>query len=287
MLLRLKLDNLNIKFSQYKNIAVLFSSLMTIMTLIYLILQGIILGIELTGGIVIEIQSSDKNQEILDILTENGLKVRSTQSNNNFSIYFANTGQENKITEIKTLLEESLDDAIDYRKIDCIGPQVGKQQFAIGLKAILAAMIGIFLYLWLRFNWKFGLGSIIALIHDILLSLGFMSITLIELNIASISALLTIIGYSVNNSVVIYDRIREYTRINQDGNIDDQVVDTSINTTLTRTIFTSGTTVMSILPLSLMCTGPVRDFSLILIFGVLIGAYSSIFISTNVITHIL
>lgn len=279
MVLRLIPDGLNIEFSKYRKITLLISGILTIFSILLIIFQGVNLGVDFTGGILIEISSTNNHNLIIDLLNKNGFTITSSESGNNLIMHFKEIGNENTINTIKTLLEEKFGGAIIYRKVDYVGPQVSFIQIIEGALAISIAVFGIFMYIWLRFNWQYGIGGTVALIHDVILTLGFISIAGIEFNISSIAALLTVIGYSINDSIVIYDRIREYCHKEKETN---EVINKSINTTLSRTIFTSGTTLLATIPLVLICKDTVRDFSLIICFGVLVGTYSSVFISIPV-----
>ena len=176
-------------------------------------------------------------------------------------------------------------EGIEYRKIDYVGPQVGAELIKKGFLALFMSFLFIMIYIWIRFDWQFGLGGIFALIHDAIVTMGFFSITGLEFNLTSIAAILTIIGYSINDSVVIYDRIRENIRRNKKMDL-AQLINSSINSTLSRTILTSSTTLISIIALIAFGGEALRSFSIATFFGIIVGTYSSIYISAPILLYL-
>jgi preprotein translocase subunit SecF len=248
--------------------------------------KGLNLGIDFTGGILMEVHT----EAPIDLA-----KMRDTLGHHGFGeITLQNMGSEQdvlvriqvgqddeqaKITaKVKELLSAEAGGKIDYRKIDFVGPTVGKELVNNGIMAVLSSFAAIMLYVWFRFEWQYGVGAIIALIHDSIMILGFFAVTRFEFGLTAIAAILTIVGYSINDSVVIYDRIRENMRRYKKMTV-FEMINNSINETLSRTILTASTTLLAALALALFGGEVIEGFSWAMVFGVVIGTYSSIYLS--------
>ena len=192
-------------------------------------------------------------------------------------------GSESEQKEIIKKLKDSLDEDVDYRRTEYVGPKVGKELKIMGFKAVVFSLLAMFAYIWFRFSgWQFGLGALVALFHDIISTIGFFSLTQIEFNLASIAAILTIAGYSINDTVVVFDRVRE--NLVKSSKLDfSNLLNLSINQTLSRTIMTSLTTLLALMALFIFGGEVVKGFVSAMIWGVFIGTYSSIFIASPLI----
>jgi preprotein translocase SecF subunit len=191
---------------------------------------------------------------------------------------------ENFTTQIKNEISEKINSKINFRRVENVGPKVSDELLKKGLTAIILSLAAMLFYIWVRFEWQFSLGSIIALIHDVIITLGIFSILAFEINLSIVAAVLTIVGYSMNDTVVIFDRIREnllkYSKIDT-----NQIADISINETLSRTIITSVTTLLALFSIFILGGEILRGFSFALILGVLVGTYSSIFVASPVLSY--
>ncbi len=258
-------------------------------------IKGLNFGIDFAGGIVIEARAS-KPLEVHDIrkqlskLNLGEVSIQSFGSENDISIK-ASMGDKTEgslsdnVNQIKSILKNEFDENFEFRKVDFVGPQVGKQLITSGIQAILLAFGAILIYIWIRFEWQFGIGIILALLHDVIIAVGFMSLTQYDFNLTSIAAILTIIGYSVNDTVVIYDRIRENLNKLHKSRI-NKIINTSINETLSRTVLTVITTLIANLALIIFGGEVLRSFSVMMFVGILVGTYSSIYISAPLLTYI-
>ena len=278
----------NINFvSQFKK-ANIISIILFILSIILVFFKGLNYGIDFKGGTLIELRTekSIKASSIRDTLSSMNLgdvnvkkfgkdgdyliKVEQKESNNN-----------ELIPEIKKKLIDNLNAEIDFRRVENVGPKVSAELLESSIIAISLALAAMLFYIWIRFEWQFSVGSIIALFHDVVITLGIFSLLSLEINLSIIAAVLTIVGYSMNDTVVIYDRIREnlfkYTKIS----ISD-IANLSINETLARTIITSATTLLALVSIYTLGGEILRGFSFAMILGVIIGTYSSIFVASPI-----
>lgn len=290
--LRLIPHNVNFDFMAIRKINYGLSIALSIISIVWMSIFGFNFGIDFAGGIAIEARIDQKPdltkmREVLTKLDIGEVMLQNFGSENDISIRIGNASGETNLTEKVNLIKDSLAKNfkynIDYRKVDFVGPQVGEQLIKSGTYAMILAFAAIMVYVWIRFEWQFGLGIIIALVHDSILALGFMSFTQLDFNLSSVAALLTIIGFSVNDSVVIYDRIRENIRKYVSRPISD-IINSSINETLSRTTLTVLTTLLANGALIVWGGEAIKSFSILVFFGITFGTYSSIFVSAPVLT---
>ena len=289
--LRLLPNKISFDFMNFKKVSYTLSIILSLISFIWIGIYGFNFGIDFVGGIVIEVrldQTPDlpKMRQVLRELRIGEIVLQNFGSERDLSIRFGSSSEDNlmkSVELIKTSLQNNFPYNFEYRKVDFVGPQVGSQLIKAGTMAMLFSFSAIMVYIWVRFEWYFGLGILIALVHDVILGLGFMSMTRLDFNLSTIAAILTIIGYSVNDSVVIYDRIRENIRKYRRKDI-TQIINLSINETLSRTILTVITTLLANLALVLFGGEAIRSFSILVFFGIMAGTYSSIFISVPVLT---
>lgn len=278
-----KIDFMKIRFF---NIGISFVFLLISIFLLSSI--GLNFGVDFKGGIVIEAKLEEK-PELTSLYGElRKINIGEAHIQNiddkNIMIKMSNT-QDQNISLVKDLLNVYFNNKIEYSKIEFVGPQVGEALIKDGILAVIFSFAGIMCYIAFRFEWQYGLGIIFALIHDTLFTLGFMSIAKLEFDLTSIAAILTVIGYSVNDSVVIYDRIREnilkYKKLKL-----NELINLSINETLGRTILTVLTTLISVASLIIFGGDKLHSFSLTVFFGIVVGTYSSIYISAPILIHL-
>ena len=290
--LRIMPDKTKIDFMRIRYFNIILSLSLLILSIFFVATKGLNLGIDFRGGTVIEAKLSHKAdiEPLYNKLHELNLGEIYIQNidSSNILIKLGNSKdseQMKNISILKSALTEYFKGDIEYSKIDFVGPQVGSELINNGILAVLFSFAGIMCYIAFRFEWQYGLGIIIALTHDAGLTLGFMSITQLEFDLTSIAAVLTVIGYSVNDSVVIYDRIREnifkYKKL-----LASDLINLSINETLSRTMLTVLTTLISTAALIFFGGDKLFSFSVTVFFGIAIGTYSSIYVSAPILIHL-
>lgn len=270
-------------------LALFMSVFCIVASLILVFVKGLNFGIDFSGGILIEARI-EKNVDVSQVRELLTAQVKDVQIQNidqkDLLIRVAKSDEEQSIVvkKIQQILNENFSN-VEYRKIDYVGPQVGSELIKKGFLALFLSFAFIMIYIWIRFDWQFGLGGIFALVHDAVLTLGFFSLSGLEFNLTSIAAILTVIGYSINDSVVIYDRIRENLRRFKKMDLND-LINSSANSTLSRTILTSGVTLFSLLALMIFGGEALHSFSTATFVGIVIGTYSSIYISAPILLYL-
>jgi preprotein translocase SecF subunit len=278
----------NYNFLKYKKFFVYFSTVMTIGCLLLIIIKGFNYGVDFKGGTVIEI-GTEKNIHVEEIrnsiskLNINNYTVKEFGAPNNFEISMESSINNNEfVNNIKNKLEKDLKQKISIRKVETVGPKVGGELIKSAIYALLFGFVAIFIYLWFRFEWQFSLGGIVALFHDTIITAGIFSLFNLKFDLTIIAALLTIIGYSINDTVIIYDRIRENLKKDSVSNLTD-LINKSLNETLSRTLKTSGATLLSIVAVLIFGGEVLRGFAFAITFGIIFGTYSSIYVASPIV----
>ena len=264
----------------------IFSIILIIISLLFLVIKGLNYGVDFKGGALIEIRSNDKNISISNIrdvfnkMNLKGVSVKSFGNDIDFIVKFQTDNLNNKtfIKEIKINVEKSFGNSVDFRRIENVGPKVSSELLRSGIIAIGLSLFAMLVYIWVRFEWQFSVGAIYAIFHDVIITLGIFSALSLEINLSIVAAILTIVGYSMNDTVVIYDRVRDNLKRFADIKIFD-LTNISINETLSRTIITSITTLLALLSIFIFGGEILKGFSLAMILGVVFGTYSSIYIA--------
>tara|TARA_A100000164_G_scaffold46099_1_gene34785 strand:+ start:289 stop:1176 length:888 start_codon:yes stop_codon:yes gene_type:complete len=280
-----------IPFNKYYNQFNIISVTLVVISLIFLVFKGLNFGIDFKGGTLIELRSSDNKinvSSLRDNLSQMNLgdiSVKNFGNKTDFLIKFEINDNKNVIEKIKMNLENSFGNDFNFRRVENVGPKVSAELLRSGIIAISVALALMLIYIWIRFEWQFSLGAILALFHDVIVTLGLFSLLGLEINLSIIAAVLTIVGYSMNDTVVIFDRVRENLRKYSDIKIFD-LTNISINETLSRTLITSITTLLALLSIFFFGGEILKGFSLAMIFGVLFGTYSSIYIANTVLVRL-
>ena len=279
----------NFNFSSKFKHANIFSIILFFISIILIAFKGLNYGIDFKGGTLIELRSNNTEASLIrDVLKNMDLgdvNVKKFGKEGDFLIKVEEKGDNNKlIPKIKKNLSDSLNSDVNFRRVENVGPKVSAELLQSGIIAISLSLAAMLFYIWVRFEWQFSIGSIIALFHDVIITLGIFSLLSLEINLSIIAAVLTIVGYSMNDTVVIYDRIRENLGKFHKLNISD-IANLSINETLARTIITSVTTLLALFSIFILGGEILRGFSFAMILGVLIGTYSSIFVASPILKY--
>ena len=293
---RLIPDDTRIPFVRYRYWAYAFSGALVLLTLILLPTKGLNFGIDFRGGILIEVGMPGPAADLAAMrstLQDLGLGEIALQEFGgpaNVLIRVerqagGEAGQLAAVDRVKAALAERFGADVSYRRVEFVGPKVSEDLLWAGTQATVYALVAILVYVWFRFEWQFAVGAVVALIHDAVTTLGVFSLLGLEFNLTTIAAILTIIGYSINDTVVIYDRVRENLRRYKATPL-PELIDRSINETLARTVMTSLTTLLALIAL-VVAGGPViRGFTVAMIWGVLIGTYSTIYVAAPMVLHL-
>ena len=280
-----------IAFNKYYNHFNIVSITLVVISLLFLMFKGLNFGIDFKGGTLIELRSSDSKINVsslrdnLNQMNLGDVSVKNFGNEKDFLIKFENSNNKNVIEEIKINLDKSFGNNFSFRRVENVGPKVSTELLKSGVIAISVALAMMLIYIWIRFEWQFSLGAILALFHDVIVTLGLFSLFELEINLSIIAAILTIVGYSMNDTVVIFDRVRENLRKYSDIKI-YELTNISINETLSRTLITSITTLLALLSIFFFGGEILKGFSLAMIFGVVFGTYSSIYIANTILVRL-
>ena len=289
MILKISKD---IKFSNFYKKMNIFSSILIFLSILVLLIKGLNLGVDFKGGTLIEVRTENSITTIAEI-RESFLKmnlgdvtVKKFGKENDYlvKIEITKSDDENFIKSINDKLSADLGSAVNFRRVENVGPKVSNELLRAGLLAISLSLAAMLFYIWIRFEWQFSLGAITALVHDVIITVGIFSFLAYEVNLSIVAAVLTIVGYSMNDTVVIFDRIRENLKKYSKISI-TEISDLSTNQTLSRTLITSVTTLLALFSIYIFGGAILKGFSFAMIIGVIVGTYSSIFVATPILNY--
>ena len=289
-------DRTSVPFIRYQRLGYAISGILIALSLLLLPTKGLNFGIDFQGGILIEVRVPGPAADLGAMratlgglgLGEVALQEFGQLNDVLIRIERQAGGEEAQLAavdRVKAALSERFGDDVSYRRVEFVGPKVSGDLFWAGTQAVIYALIAILAYIWFRFEWQFAVGAIVALIHDVVLTLGIFSLLGLEFNLSTVAALLTIVGYSLNDTVVIYDRVRENLRRYKTMSL-PELIDRSINETLARTVMTSLTTLLALVALFVFGGPVIRGFTFAMIWGVLVGTYSTIYIASPLLLHL-
>ena len=282
----------DIKFSKFYKKMNILSFILICLSIVVLLIKGLNLGVDFKGGTLIEVRTENVKIDISEIrqsllkMELGDVTVKNFGRENDYlvKIEMTNTNDTNFIQSINNQLSSDLGSAVNFRRVENVGPKVSSELLKAGLLAITLSLVAMLIYIWIRFEWQFSLGAIIALIHDVIITVGIFSLLSYEINLSIVAAVLTIVGYSMNDTVVIFDRIRENLKKYSKIPISD-ISNTSTNETLSRTLITSVTTLLALFSIYIFGGAILKGFSFAMIIGVIVGTYSSIFVATPILNY--
>lgn len=292
MLIRFFPANTTFPFMRFRRLSFPFSAVTSILAVAFFVMVGMNYGIDFRGGTLVEIQARGPAANVTDIRTRSAalgfgeVEVQEFGGSRDVSLRVAlqpggDAAQQNVVTKLR----EAFAADYEFRRTEVVGPRVSGELVQSGTLGIIVALGAILIYLWFRFEWQFAVGAVIATLHDIVLTIGFFAITQIEFNMTSIAAILTIIGYSLNDTVVVYDRIRETMRKYKRVPL-HELLDRAINETLARTLITGVSTGLALVALSMFGGEVLKSFAYAMFFGLVIGTYSSVFIAAPILIYL-
>ncbi|KRE12443.1 preprotein translocase subunit SecF [Bosea sp. Root483D1] len=291
-LLRIVPDNTRFRIVHWRRLAYPFSAAYSVLVLVLFLTVGLNFGIDFRGGTLMEMQSKSGKPDIAQVRqTANGfgfgeVEVQEFGNSGELSMRFAlQPGGEIAQQGVVTKARAAFSEAYEFRRVETVGPRVSGELVQAGTLGVVLAILGVLVYLWFRFEMQLAIGAIVGTMHDIVLTMGFFLITQLEFNLTSIAAILTIVGYSLNETVVVFDRTRELLRRYKTMPI-PELLDLSVNTTLSRTAITSTTTVLALIALVFFGGTAIEGFALVMLFGVVVCTYSAMFISTPVLLYL-
>ena len=282
-----------INFNKHFKIFNIISIVLIILSVFLLLFKGLNYGVDFKGGTLIELRVQDQTIDISSIrrsfknMNLGDVNVKKFGNKTDFLITFEKKDEKNInfINDIKNKLVLDIGNSFSFRRVENVGPKVSSELLKSGVIAILMSLSAMMIYIWLRFEWQFSLGAIFALIHDVVITLGFFSILNLEINLSIVAAVLTIVGYSMNDTVVIFDRVRENLKKYSSKKI-NEITNLSINETLSRTIITSFTTLLALVSIFIFGGEILKGFSFAMILGVIFGTYSSIYIANPILEYL-
>ena len=292
ILLRLVPDNTKIPFMKLRQACFVLSGSLAVASIIALVVLGLNFGIDFKGGTLMEVKTVTAVADVSAIRSKVGATGLSDVQIQEFGApdevlirVGEQSGGEEAQQNVVKKVKDALGSSVDFRRVEVVGPTVSGELIRSGIISVIAAIFAVLVYIWFRFEWQFAVGAVAALVHDVTLTIGLFAALQLEFNLSIIAAILTIVGYSLNDTVVVFDRVRENLRKYKKMPI-IELLDTSINHTLSRTVLTSFTTMLALFSLYIFGGEVIRGFTFAMIWGILVGTYSSIFIASPILYHL-